>query len=832
MNDLLAALPPHLRERAAFVGERRPTKPRFVVYWMRVAMRGHDNPALDAACALARALSLPVAVYQGLSERYPYASDRHHTFILEGAADVARELGARGITYLFHLERGARRPALRSLAKAAGLVVADAMPTPPLRRMTAALAAKVATIEVDASCVVPMSLSKEAPSRAFVFAERTARERHARLAALAEAGWPSAGWPSAGEDGSEDGARFVPAVDFEPVDVASLDDAARAALVAACDVDHGVGPVRETRGGGEAGYARWRRFVEDGGLAGYAAWRDDPLADGVSRMSAYLHYGMVSPFRLAAEAARARDAGAAGAEKFLDELLTWRELAWHAAAHLEDLESLGALPKWARDTLREHEGDPREPRSWETLARARTGDALWDAAQRSLLRSGELHNNVRMTWGKAVLGWTRTPKEALGVLVDLNHRYALDGRDPASYGGLLWCLGLFDRPFEPPTPVLGKVRARPTEAHAARLDVERYAARTSRPSRAAPPSVAIVGAGIAGLSCARTLNDHGWPVQVFDKGRRAPGGRCSSRWDGESEYARWVVDHGASLLVPDGPRFRRHLRSWAQDGLVAPWEGRFVRFEDGRARPEQGHERWVATPTMSTLAAHLADDADVTLDVRVDRVARDGERWRLSGVRGSGPPGSGRAGEPIDLGAFDVVVIATPAPQAAPLLAAAPSLALRAEHVAMDPCLVAMVAFERSVEPGWDAAFDSTGELQWMSRESSKPERPTRADDPDALDAWVLQAGPKLSEALLELPADAFADELLARFEARVGPLPRATWRQGHRWRYAQVSDPVGEPCLFDVGARLGACGDWCLGPRLEDAFESGVAMAGRVLAL
>ena len=152
---------------------------------------------------------------------------------------------------------------------------------------------------------------------------------------------------------------------------------------------------------------------------------------------------MVSPFRLA------REASAEGAEKFLDELLIWRELAYSFCHYRGNLENEGGLPAWAISTLTEHEGDRRTVLSWETLARARTGERLWDTAQRSLVKHGELHNNVRMTWGKAILEWTENHRLALERLIDLNHRFALDGRDPASYGGILWCLGQFDRPFFP-----------------------------------------------------------------------------------------------------------------------------------------------------------------------------------------------------------------------------------------------------------------------------------------------------------------------------------------------------------------------------------------------
>ncbi|MEO0815401.1 MAG: FAD-dependent oxidoreductase, partial [Myxococcota bacterium] len=325
---------------------------------------------------------------------------------------------------------------------------------------------------------------------------------------------------------------------FVPVDIESV---AISELVAHCRIDHAVAPVPHTRGGSTEGYARWEGFKARG-IRGYGRTRNDPLRDGVSRMSAYLHYGHVSPMRLA------RESKALKADKYLDELVTWRELAYTYCYYESDLDTADALPSWARETLKAAERDPRPALlSWESLARAQTGDALWDACQRSLLVHGELHNNVRMTWGKAFLKWTPNVSRALELCLDLNHRYALDGRDPSSYGGILWCFGQLDRPFSPAQPILGVVRPRPTEQHAKRLDVRAYAAKTGRPLIHKPPRVAIVGAGMAGMSCARTLADHGVPVTVFDKGR-GPGGRMSTR-----RAEPHVFDHGAQYFVARDP---------------------------------------------------------------------------------------------------------------------------------------------------------------------------------------------------------------------------------------------------------------------------------------
>ncbi len=258
----------------------------------------------------------------------------------------------------------------------------------------------------------------------------------------------------------------LPFADVDP-EAAPISD-----LVARCAIDHTVGPIAHTIGGARAGYARWCAFRSNG-LRTYAERRNDAARDGVSRLSAYLHHGHVSPLRIAREA---HAVGGSGAERFLDELIVWRELAHNLCFHRQQcIESLDVLPMWAQETLREHAGDARDVLSWETLARGRTGDELWDLCQTSLIRHGELHNNVRMTWGKAIPRWTEDPASALRLLLGLNHRFALDGSDPNSYGGLLWCLGLFDRPFTPDQPVLGAVRSRSTEAHARRLDTDRYA---------------------------------------------------------------------------------------------------------------------------------------------------------------------------------------------------------------------------------------------------------------------------------------------------------------------------------------------------------------------
>ncbi|MDY7091546.1 MAG: FAD-dependent oxidoreductase [Acidobacteriota bacterium] len=824
LREIFEQFPEAIAERVRWVTEKEvPAAGRHVVYWMHHAVRGHENPALDAAMLAAVALEVPLLVYQGLGGGHRFDNDRHHTFILEGARDVRAELAERGIVHAFHLGEDPTQPApLHGLAESAALVVTEDFPAPPFPRWTQKLAARTAAPvwAVDTACVVPMRLVSKPYDRAFRF-------RNAIQSLLAERlGRP---WIEVDERPLRFDLKDLP---FEDTDLAALDSPqAMAEVVARCPIDHTVGPVHHTRGGSVAGYERWRSFKQHG-LKGYAARRNDATQDGVSRLSAYLHHGHVSPLRIAREAAAMAATGMGkGAEKYLDELIVWRELAHNLCCHRHrEVESLAILPNWARETLEEHAGDG-EALPWETLARGRTGDRLWDLCQASLVRHGELHNNVRMTWGKAIVGWAGGPQRALELLLDLNHRFALDGSDPNSYGGLLWCLGLFDRPFQPERPVLGTVRSRSTQSHARRLDLEAYAQKVLAPATERPLEVAVVGAGLAGLACARTLADHGHRVRVFDKARGV-GGRMSTRRAEELRY-----DHGAQYFTARNARLRRWVDSWCQAGVVARWEGRIAVLEEGTVELKKSTtERFVGVPGMNALCKHLSQEAgtqelgtqdlELTLQTRVTRLLRDesaengGPAWRLEAEDGS------------ELGSYDAVVVTAPATQAAELLeAAAPRLAVAARKAETAPCWAVMVTFPQPLELDFDGAFVHGSPLSWIARNASKPGRPEG-------ESWVLHASPEWSREHLELSREEVAPLLLEALRRAVGKLGSPALAgdpahlTAHRWRYALPTEPLPEPCLFDPELHLAAAGDWCGGPRVEGAFLSGCAAAGRTLSL
>jgi photolyase PhrII len=795
-TDLLARLPGHLSERLRVVSNGDlAAEGRHVVYWMHHAVRGHENPALDAARITAAELRAPLVVYQGLGGGHRFDNDRHHTFILEGARDVRTELADQAIDHVFWLGDEPIQPSpLLQLATDAALVVTEDFPAPPFPRWTARLADRidVPVWAVDTACVVPMRLVGRAHDRAYAFRSAIRDELESRL----HLPWPAVDAAPPRFDRTT--------LDFKDTD---LEHAEIADLVARCAIDHTVGPVAHTPGGSIAGYERWDAFRHRW-LRSYAARRNDAAGGGVSRLSAYLHHGHVSPLRIARETA---ESGGKGAEKFLDELIIWRELAHNLCFHRHELvESLDVLPEWARTTLERHADDDRDIQSWEMLARGRTGDRLWDLCQTSLVRHGELHNNVRMTWGKALIGWTPSPGAALATLIDLNHRFALDGSDPNSYGGLLWCLGLFDRPFEPERPVLGSVRPRSTASHTRRLDLDRYAARVTPPATERPLEVAVVGAGVSGLSCARVLADHGHRVRVFDKSR-GPGGRMSTRRADE-----WRFDHGAQYFTARDPRFARIVRSWRDDGLVARWTGIIAVLDRGEIElKDDPTDRWVAVPGMNAVCRHLADDLAVRYEHRIVDLERDDDLWWLHSADGerSGP--------------FDAVVVSAPAPQTAALLAdAAPVLTERAGSAEMAPCWAVMAGFDDPLGLGFDGGFVHNSPLSWVSRNDSKPGRPSG-------ESWVLHGSPEWSREHLELDTEIAAHRLADAFRDAVGrDLPQPDHLVAHRWRFALPAEPLPEPCLFDRELAIAACGDWAGGPRVEGAYLSGCAAAGRLLGL
>jgi renalase len=318
-------------------------------------------------------------------------------------------------------------------------------------------------------------------------------------------------------------------------------------------------------------------------------------------------------------------------------------------------------------------------------------------------------------------------------------------------------------------------------------------------------NVAVIGAGLAGLSCGRHLQNGGCRVTLFEKAR-GPGGRMSTRRaDG------WQCDHGAQYFTVRDHAFREEVARWEAAGVAALWEPKIAVIGGGKAEPDSV-VRFVGMPRMNAPAAWLAAGLQVHSGVTIDDMRHEADGWRLHSKEHG-----------LHVERYDALVLAVPAPQAAVLLEPLlPLTAMQANAVAMLPNWTLMLCFAQPYTPGYDAAFINDGPLRWIARDSSKPGRV-------GSEVWVLQASAEWSAAHIEEDEAAVTALLLDAFLKLGGPRPEAV--TAHRWRYAKAGAASSRQAVWLPAVQVGLCGDWLGGGRVEDAWLSGLALAARVLA-
>lgn len=477
---------PEIRVRKANGAPRGPGQ--YVLYWMIASRRLRHNFALDRALEHSRELRKPLVIFEALRAGYRWASDRLHRFVLDGMAENARFCEARGVRYLAYVEprAGAGKGLLRALAEEACVVVTDEFPCFFLPKMVASAGKQLSVLleVVDSNGLLPLGATERVFQRAFDFRRFLQKELPKYLRdfphadPLAKAEFTEAAkslqkivsnWPMASEgmlSGRGDALRRLP-------------------------IDHSVKPVG-LRGGQEAARSHMKEFLAKR-LPLYLEERNRPDQDVASRLSPYLHFGHISVHEIFAEVAKrekwkpekvaVRGNGSkegwwnmsAPAESFLDELITWRETGYNFAAHRRDYDRYESLPEWAKEALKKHAKDEREyVYGLDEFETAKTHDVLWNAAEMQLAREGRIHNYLRMLWGKKILEWSRTPQEAAKIMIHLNNKYAVDGRNPNSYSGIFWVLGRYDRPWGPERPVFGTIRYMSSQNTARKLSVKGY----------------------------------------------------------------------------------------------------------------------------------------------------------------------------------------------------------------------------------------------------------------------------------------------------------------------------------------------------------------------
>jgi len=446
------------------------------------------NCSLQRAAEWALELNRPLVVMEALRCGYGWANDRLHRFILEGMADNARQFKGSEVSYYPYVEpiRDAGKGLLSALAKKACVVITDDFPAFFLPRMVASASRQLGVLmeQVDSNGLLPM----RATDRVFPTAHGFRRFLQKTLP-------PYLLKPPKAEPLREMKLvrrNAIPKAILKRWPMASSELLkGDSTVLASLPINHDVGTAGR-HGGSGAAQRMLRQFLQDR-LPRYLEDRNQPEEEGTSGLSPYLHFGHISvhqifdqlmetegwyPDRLSPKATGSRSGWwgvSEASEGFLDQLVTWRELGFNICWQREDYDHYESLPGWALKTLTEHERDRRHYiYALEEFDAARTHDPLWNAAQMQLVRKGWIHNYLRMLWGKKILEWAASPRDALNVMIKLNNRYALDGRDPNSYSGVFWVFGRFDRAWGPERPIFGKVRYMSSENTARKVRIRDY----------------------------------------------------------------------------------------------------------------------------------------------------------------------------------------------------------------------------------------------------------------------------------------------------------------------------------------------------------------------
>ncbi|XES76024.1 MAG: deoxyribodipyrimidine photo-lyase [Candidatus Bathyarchaeia archaeon] len=424
----------------------------FVLYWMQTSVRTQCNMAFDHAVWWANQLDKPLVAFFGLTPDFPEANLRHYTFLLEGLHEVKAALAEFGVQLV--VQRGSPERGVVSIAKNACIVVVDKGYLKPLRQWYRYAADRLSCplVQVEDNVVVPVEAASSKEEYSAATLRPKIQKNRSRFLSV-----PTTRQP---KHGSLD-------LPFDTLDLRRIDT-----IISDLGVDTSVDKAVGFRGGTQQAQSCIAEFLEHK-LPDYPQQRNDPTVDFASNLSPYLHFGQISPVDVAAQVLAA-DAPAEAKQAYIEELVVRRELAINYAWFNPDYDGFDGLSNWAKQTLHKHEADKREYLyDVAELENAQTHDPYWNAAQTQMRVTGKMHGYMRMYWGKKILEWTKTPREAFKAAIYLNNKYELDGRDPNGYTGVAWCLGKHDRPWRE-RPIYGTARYMNANGLKRKFDADKY----------------------------------------------------------------------------------------------------------------------------------------------------------------------------------------------------------------------------------------------------------------------------------------------------------------------------------------------------------------------
>ena len=467
-----------------------PINPKgsYILYWMTAFRRIRWNYSLDRAIFWARDLDKPLVIFEALRCGYGWASDRFHKFIIEGMMVNEKILKKNNVFYYPYVESSPDedKGLLNTLSKKACVIVTDDYPAFFLPRMIASVSKKTPVLmeKVDSNGILPIRYPQQLFTTAYSFRRFLQKRLPSFLLEHPE--------PEPLKKTTIKKLKSLPKKILERWPPGTVDLlGGRIKKIRSLHIDHNVPFTRDTGGHVSAGLVL-KKFL-DKKINSYIETRNHPEIEGTSGLSSFLHFGHISAHEIFHNIIKKEDwyigrisplstgsrSGWWGvgesSEAFLDQLITWRELGFNMCCMRNDYDRYESLPDWAKISLEAHETDERDYLySLEEFEMSQTHDKLWNAAQQQLVRDGMIHNYLRMLWGKKILEWSPSPREAIKIMIELNNKYALDGRDPNSYSGIFWVLGRYDRAWGPERQIFGKIRYMSSENTARKTRVKDY----------------------------------------------------------------------------------------------------------------------------------------------------------------------------------------------------------------------------------------------------------------------------------------------------------------------------------------------------------------------
>jgi deoxyribodipyrimidine photo-lyase len=415
----------HFRVRA--LNDRELKQGRYVLYWMQSSQRVEGNHALDYAIEKANRLKQPLLIAFGVTG-FPEANYRHYKFMIEGLVETQNSLIDLGAGVSFQIKDPVKL--INELSNQASLLVLDQGYLRTIKQWYGKLlrVVKCRAIQVESNVVVPVEIASNKE-------EYSAATFRRKIAKLVE--------------------QFLHKQKISEIEKTNKTNNM---LLDRNSISHlnleKIPYIASFKGGYSEAKHYLEEFIADK-LDEYHERKNDPTLSNVSNMSPYLHFGQISPIEIAMEV---KESSSKGSNTYLEELIVRRELAINFVHYNQSYDSIECLPEWCKKTINEHKKDTRPFTYSKTeFENAKTHDPYWNAAQLEMVKTGKMHGYMRMYWGKKIIEWSKTPEKAYRLMLYLNNKYELDGRDPNGYAGVAWCFGKHDRPWKE-RPIFGKIR--------------------------------------------------------------------------------------------------------------------------------------------------------------------------------------------------------------------------------------------------------------------------------------------------------------------------------------------------------------------------------------